>query len=354
MKNEKMLFPKNSPLALRPTSIEGVYSFVPPPKGTDLTKASRSTLLKHGVLMRRPDPEKEPKRFALWSKFVTEIWTEENFEEPVFGPPESIPHNMRGGRLTPDGNVVTGNWSGVAVVGQWVGAMGVWTVPTVSKPATPIGGNPAWLSASWVGLDGGGGIIPGTSTTDVLQAGVSQSVAANGTVNYWAWYEWVVANYAAEVNQFPYVLPIPIQSVPVKPGNEISVVVQYVKAKGAEIGNPTPPAGPYSFGGVLLVNVTTNKSVNLYLPPPTGASFKGDSAEWIMECPYGTAGGTLPKFSPIQFNQASACNVLDAPPGGEVGVELQNADTIQFKDKYGSIEAKSSGEPGQVDISYLG
>ena len=71
------------PYALIPTNLNGVHSFVPPPKGTDLTKTSRATLMKHGVLMRRPDPEKEPKLYALWHRFVTEIWAEENFVPPV-------------------------------------------------------------------------------------------------------------------------------------------------------------------------------------------------------------------------------------------------------------------------------
>lgn len=101
--------PENSQLGLKPTGLAGVYSFIPPPKGADLTKASRSTLLKHGVLMRRPDPEKEPERYALWSKFVTEIWTEENFVDPVFDTSPDMPHTSKMGSkgLSPDGNFRT-------------------------------------------------------------------------------------------------------------------------------------------------------------------------------------------------------------------------------------------------------
>ena len=39
--------------------------------------------------------------------------------------------------------------------------------------------------------------------------------------------------------------------------------------------------------------------------PPTGASFSGSSAEWIMEQTHGSA---LPSFSPLQFSPAVACN----------------------------------------------
>ena len=117
------------------TNIEGVYSFVPPPRGIDLTTASRATLLKHGILFRRPDPEREPRWFGLWKKFVTEIWTENNFVVPVFEPSKDLPHILRGPVqfVTPNNSIST-NWGGVVVRGSWVGAMGVWNVPTVSAP----------------------------------------------------------------------------------------------------------------------------------------------------------------------------------------------------------------------------
>ena len=184
------------PYALMPTSLKGVHSFVPPPRGTDLTKASRATLMKHGVLMRRPDPGTEPKLYALWHRFVTEIWTEENFVPPVFEVTKDPPHNLKGELRQTEGNYVrSGGWSGVVVVGKWVGAMGTWQVPTVSAPNTPAGTDAKWQSSSWVGLDGAINIIPGATTTDVLQTGVQQNVdEATGKPEYYAWYEWVVAD----------------------------------------------------------------------------------------------------------------------------------------------------------------
>jgi hypothetical protein len=341
--------PQGLPFQLKPTSIKGVYSFVPPPKGTDLTNASRSTLLKHGVLMRRPDPDREPKLFALWRRFVTEIWTEENFVEPTFGTPETLPHNHKGGHPQTEGAYTSySGWNGVVVPGKWVGAIGLWQVPKVSAPATPVGPDEVWQSSSWVGLDGPGGWIKGVSSTDVLQAGVSQNViASSGKAVYYAWYEWYVPNLSVS-NEFPYVYPIPITSVPVKPGDEISVVIQYVTKKGAEIGNPTPPAGPYDFGGVLLTNVTTGKSVNLYLSPPTGASFAGDCAEWIMECPDGYARDTLPKFSSVNFNNATACGV-----GGAAGAP-GSGDTVTYEDFEGFVETKVTTGEAAVNITYQG
>jgi len=310
--------------------------------------------------MPRPDPEKEPKRFALWTRFVTEIWTEANFVDPVFGPSTGIPSRAKMGSqgLTADGNYLSFGWSGVVASGRWAGAWGVWQVPTVSKPATPIGPNTKWWSSSWVGLDGAAGLIPGATTTDVLQAGIEQAVAPDGTPSYFAWYEWFVPNPSpVVVSKFPFVNVIPILSVPVSPGDEISVVIQYVKSNTANIGDPTPPTGPYAFGGILLVNMRTNQSVNLYLPPPTGASFAGETAEWIMECPVGGT-GSLPKFTPVNFTTAAACVPYVTPsqplPGSQAGVELQNANTTEFKDSNGIIETKVSAQPTQVEITYTG
>lgn len=346
---------RKPPFAVMATSVKGVYSFVPPPKGVDLTKASPRTLLKHGVLMRRPDPDRESKLFALWSKFVTDVWTEENFVPPVFGAPDTITHNLKGtvSRLA-NGTYNSGGWSGVVVVGKWVGAMGIWQVPKVSAPTTPVGQSGVYQSSSWVGLDGAKGLIPGTTTTDVLQTGVSHNViASTGQAVYYAWFEWVVANYAAVAADFPYVYPIIIKSPTVKAGDEICAIVQYVYDQGDDIANPIPPPGPYNFGGLMLTNVTTGKPiVNLYLEPPTGASFAGESAEWIMECPDGLARDTLPKFSSVNFHSAGACNVGDAPPGGDVGVELQNADRVTFEDFEGNVETNVNAGLATVSINY--
>jgi hypothetical protein len=340
------------PFDLRPTSLKGVFSFVPPPRGTDLTKASQRTLFKHGIFMRPPDPDKQPKLFALWTRFL-DIWTLDNFLEPTFGIPEAVPHNLKGGLRQTDGRYVgRGGWSGVVVVGSWVGAMGIWQVPTVTAPTTPVGPSGVWQSSSWVGLDGASGLIPGTTTTDVLQAGISQNyVSGTGQIAYYPWYEWVVADLSV-VSEFPYVYPIQFTSIPVSAGDEISVVVQYVKQKGDEIGDPIPPAGPYQFGGVMLMNMTKNKGHSLYLAPPTGASFLGDSAEWIMECPDGLAGDSLPKFSSVTFHTAGACNVGDALPGGEIGIELQKADQVVFEDAEGVTETNVSADVGTVTITY--
>ncbi len=352
------------PFNLIPTGLEGVHSFVPPPKGTDLTKADRGTLLKHGLWMRRPDPDREPRLFAMWHRYVTEIWTEENFIPPVFQVTKDTPHNLKRGLRQPEGNPITSlGWSGVVVVGQWVGAMGMWQVPRVLPPKNPVPPSGVWQSSSWVGLDGAGGLVPGTTTTDVLQTGVSQNVGGHGRYKdvpaYYPWFEWFVTDYDAVSVEFPYVYPIIINTPEgvfrpiVRHGDEVSAIVQYVKYKGDDIANPDPGPGPYHFGGVMLTNVTTGKPIcNVHLKPPTGALFAGESAEWIMECPNGGDQGTLPVFSSVTFRNAGACNVNDAPLAGDPGVALGNAPQVVFQDFQGNVETNVSASLATVTINY--
>ena len=355
--------PPKLPFHLAPTSLPGVYTAVPPPKGTDLTYASRTTLLRHGITIGRPDPDRDPKRFALWRRFVNEIWTEENYVAPTFEAAKSTPHGMKGGVRQPEGPIKTsGGWSGAVLLAkpfktQWVGAMGMWTVPEVSPPTTPVDiYTGVWQSSCWVGLDGGAGVIPGTTTTDVLQAGTSQNVVqSTGKPAYYAWFEWVVAGVTACPDPNPdlpdYVCPQTITSVPVQAGHEISVVIQYGQKGGTP--SPTPPAGPYSCGQVVLTNLTTGQTSGfLYLIPPQGASFAGESAEWIVECPDGLARGTLPKFSSVTFQSCAACNVGDAPPAGEIGVELQKAVPVVFEDFEGNVETSVIASGPTVTVNY--
>ncbi len=367
MAGRRSSMPGQLPVESVETNIEGVFSFVPPPKGLNLMTASRPTLLKHGIFFQPPDSEREPQRFALWEKFVSEIWTEDNFVVPVFEPSKALPHILRGPVQQLSPNNTNPQWGGVAIKStnqyNWVGAMGVWNVPTASSPqwagAEPAPDDLEYHSGAWVGLDGAWNGQPGASG-DVLQAGTSQDAVPGittmdmpeGIGRYTAWAEWYTPAYnnPQDRQNYPYLAPQTINNMLIQAGDQVSVIVQYVQSRGANIGDPIPPPGPYHLGAVLLVDHTAGVAVNFYWPPPPQATFAGDSAEWIMELNDGMA---LAAFTTLEFTDAGACNVGDAPPGGIAGVELQNGTIFDLKDGSGSVVTATTPSEGNVTIQYV-
>ena len=106
-----------------------------------------------------------------------------------------------------------------------------------------------------------------------------------------------------------YVYQTNISNLPIKPGDTVSCSVQYIN--GA--------AGQINFG-----NQTTGKHMSVTLVPPPGATFDGNSAEWIMEAPDGgEPTSALPNFTPVTFTSALACPAA----GGTVG-NPQSGDTF--------------------------
>ncbi len=75
-------------------------------------------------------------------------------------------------------------------------------------------------------------------------------------------------------------------------------------------------------GKVTFANLTANSAFSLFLLPPPGASFLGESAEWIMEAPdSGEPISSLPKFGETTFTQAMCSGPVDVvsdPVQGEV------------------------------------
>ena len=62
-------------------------------------------------------------------------------------------------------------------------------------------------------------------------------------------------------------------------------------------------------GSIYLGNITTGKHFAITLAPPPGATFSGNTVEWIMEDPDGGEddGTALAKFTPVTFTSALAC-----------------------------------------------
>jgi hypothetical protein len=102
-----------------------------------------------------------------------------------------------------------------------------------------------------------------------------------------------------------------------------------------------------TWGHIVFTNQTTNSYIAIWLVPPPGANFNGQSAEWIMEAPDGGTPNTeLPKFTPVVFTDAFACGGGDGDP--------QNADTTNVTDGAGTVVTSVSTGPDTVSIDFIG
>ena len=196
---------------------------------------------------------------------------------PHLTPQAGVTHLLAAATKTSDAASTSKRWAGSIIAGTWAHAVGIWRVPTVSVPSTPPGADGGWDSSSWVGIDGTYG------SNDVLQAGVQQSVASDGSTTYVAWYEW----YAPKVTGSPaYIYQTNIDNLTIEPGDEVFAGIHYQGRQGY----------------VMFGNVDRGHYFTIQLAPPPGATFSGNSVEWIVEAPNGGEPGTsLPRFSPVQF-----------------------------------------------------
>ena len=304
-------FRRTLPYELIPTNLPGAYWSPPPPDGLDLSAADHKTLLKHGLLWRRPAEGDRASVRSAWEAIFSRKWQAKNRIVPKLEVQYGKIHRVKALKKTETG-YTSGNWSGGVLqgsAGSYTSAIGYWVIPTVGIPPEPQGYEGGWNSSSWIGIDGFFG------TNDVLQAGIQQQVDAYGNANYVAWYEWFVEG--ADPNQFPYIYQTNIPNFPVAPGQTIYCSVQYV-------GNNTA-------GQLYLANQTTGENFTITLVPPTGASFNGTDAEWIMEAPDGGEPfSALPAFTPVQFTTALACNssVVGNPQNGDYVNVVNGSQTL--------------------------
>jgi Peptidase A4 family len=295
-------FQKKVPFPLIATNVKGAYASPGWPKTFDLATASPSALMKHGVFWRRPRTEDDPRLIKAWEQAVAKSRKVKEWLVPVLEPQIGKRHLRGPVARQQDGAYYGGAWSGGALRGRWTGVIGQWTVPSVSQPPQPPGATGGWTSSSWVGLDGA------YTSNDVLQAGVQQQVNADGSPSYVAWYEW----FAPQVpGSPPYIWQTNIANFPVSPGDTLFCSAQYIGSTAGHLYffNATDP-------NALPLSIT--------LEPPPGATFDGESAEWIMECnDYGEPAQSLPAFTPVMFSGGVACgpNTPSANPiSGDVFV----------------------------------
>ena len=324
-------FLQKIPYPVTPTSIKGVYAGVAPPEGFDPNSASAAELIKAGVLLRRPNAKDDPAVQSAWQKLASRKWLAKDLVVPVMEVQYGKTHLLQAApkKLT-DTSYLTNTWSGAGTFsGTWAAVIGYWHVPTVSKPSESAGLEGGWNSSSWVGLDGFNLFI---TSNDVLQAGIQQKVDSAGKASYVAWYEWYAP---ATPSSPPYIYQTNITSISVSPGDDISVVAQYV--------------GKTS-GYLFFYNLTTGKYLPITLAPPPGATFKGNTVEWVMEAPDGgEPNSALPKFTPLVFSHAQACN-----SDGSVTNNPKNDDTMDIETVGDKVLTKVTLADYSVTIDFIG
>jgi hypothetical protein len=233
----------------------------------------------------RPDPVKEPQRYAAWlecaSRPVNVIEPKIVASPRVHGPSRSAGAANAGPRVTPE-DIYNNpsrqqNWSGYAIRNPDVAfeyIYGSWPVPYTTNEG---GFWSTTYSAFWVGMGGWPGSIPG----DIVQAGTEQDTSSRFWVesssNY-AWYEWTPVTQQS------------ISNFPVNPGDQITTWVWMTDASGYfnAYGN---------YAHFMIYNATQgNLSV---VPPyerPSDAIYgTSGTAEWIVERPY--VGATIPDLT---------------------------------------------------------
>jgi Peptidase A4 family len=361
------------PYEVTPTNIPGAFASVGALEDFDPRIASTAALINQGLLWRRPRPGDDTTLRAAWERTFSRVWCAQDRTIPHLEPQIGRTHNLRDAKRTTGNNFTSRNWAGASIEGTWTSVTGHWMIPTVSRPGEPQGSESGWNSSSWVGIDGTYG------SDDILQAGMEQRVDANGNTSYVAWCEWFAPHYP---NSPSYIFQTNISNFAVSPGDTVYCSVHYadpmvpsavpgryqIPFNNQQHVNCLDNAGhvhkPYHsdstgrhenhssafFGrtGILrFVNATTGQHFSLTLEPPPGASFRGRSAEWIMEATYeDEPTSCLPKFTPVQFTYPICC-------GTNMVGDTANGDTWNIT-RCGQMLTSVTLDHDAVTIEYIG
>jgi len=299
---------KQLPFELYRTNLFGAFSTPPPPDDFNPAVASPATLVKHGLMWKRPRKVDSPSLLRAWDRVFNRKWVASDRVVPILKPQTGKTHVLRRLAKPVDHGYTSANWSGGVIQGQWATALGFWEVPA---------GGPN--SSSWIGLDG-------FSSDDVLQAGIEQRAAADGEAHYVAWFEWFAP---PETNSPLYICQTDVTNFPLGTGHQVFCSIQYILNKTA--------------GQIYFANDTTGQHFCITLAPPPGAKLAGDSMEWIVEAPLG--GG---EFAPVQFTTALGCSADSQTVGNP-----QNGDHIEIVDNHQRLTSVELGDDS-VTIRFAG
>ncbi len=152
-----------------------------------------------------------------------------------------------------DGTTTSSNWSGYAATGTgFTSALGTWVVPTVNC----TGVNEDQYASSWVGIDG-------YSSSSVEQLG-TDSDCVGSQPSYYAWYEFYPAP--------SYLIPLTVRA-----GDVITASVTYSSTTKE-----------------FTITLTDGTTPGAFTKSATVSRAQRSSAEWILESPCCTKGGSLP------------------------------------------------------------
>jgi len=328
--HDEQSFRRKVPYPLAATNLRGVYVGPTPPNDLDVSKASPAELVRSGLLWRRPSAADDPALQRAWRKVFSREWLARDRIVPQLHPQLRKTHALkRPMRKVGDTNFVNSAWAGAGTRGgSWTGAIGFWKIPAVTAPSEKQGEVGGWTSSSWIGIDG---FDIGIVSNDVLQAGIEQYASPSGVASYVAWFEWYAP---AQAGSPPYIYQTNIGNFPVGPGQEVYCSVQYIG---------------YTAGYIYFANESTGQHFSIALAPPPGATFSGNSIEWIMEAPDGGEPVTaLPRFTPVAFTSAIGCGM-----SGALG-NPKNGDTANIEDANGRVLTAVSVGNYAATIDFIG
>jgi hypothetical protein len=223
----------------------------------------------------RPNPTTSPSDYASWVDLVS--------SEPT----DMTPHIVKEADRY-HASATSGNWSGYVVTSPgsapiYAYVYGEWNVP---RAYAESGFYSSDHSSFWVGIDGFG-------SNDVVQDGTDSNTFTLfwiGTSSYDGWVEW-----------YPLSSQV-VSNFPVNPGDRLHAWTWMTDASGNYTANPT-------VGNFYMWNSTQGYYVRYSINTPSGASFSGHQAEWVMERP--TVGGSVASLANYSYAQMTNAYVYD-------------------------------------------